>query len=172
MVGDPLQFDAVDIDASRFWAEHNLRIPVDVWAVCETLGIDIERRRLPASVEGMYIITPGHAPIIAINETRSLAVRRLTVLHEVDHDRRGDGEGKSGTICQLRTPRNQSPIELECDRWAYCVLMPHWLCYQFFGELSHDKDWMLRIMADRFGVEIAAVKHRLIDLNLLEEAKV
>jgi Zn-dependent peptidase ImmA (M78 family) len=166
-----LRFDEIEIDANQFWTEHQLHIPVDVWAVCETLGIDIERRRLPASVEGMYIITPGHAPIIAINETRSLTVRRLTVLHEIRHDRRGDGEGKSGTICQLRTPRNQSPVELECDRWAYCVLMPHWLVYQYYGELSHNKEWMIRIMAERFEVEESAVKHRLESLNLLDEVK-
>jgi len=49
--------------------------------------------------------------------------------------------------------------------------MPHWLVYQYYGELSHNKEWMIRIMAERFGVEESAVKHRLESLNLLEEVR-
>ncbi len=75
---------AAERKARELLAEVGARVPVDVNAVAEYLGLSVVEEDLEGSVSGMLVLKDGRG-VIGVNENHHPNRRRFTVAHEIAH---------------------------------------------------------------------------------------
>lgn len=165
-----LHFDEeAELYAYKAWETLSLEPPVDLYLVATRLGIEVHEQEFVEEIDGLYLRLPGAPPVIAINNLylKPPARRRFTIAHEIGHHLLGRKIEPGSKLFYFDTSRTgRSTIEKACDRFAALLLMPEEIVRQYHQELSHNDEQRVRIMAERFGVSIWALRRRLNELEL------
>lgn len=161
--------DEAEMFAHKAWDALALCPPADVDLVAQKLGIDIVRQDFVPEIDGLYLRIPGCPPVIAINTSyvKPLGRQRFTVAHEIGHHLLTRGKITSDRVIFLDgAETSKSTMERACDRFAALLLMPEEIFRVYHKELAGNPEHRVAILADRFGVSVAAVRRRLRDLAL------
>ena len=94
--------------------------PLDVYALCDTLGVSV--RFVGYSMEGLYI--RGTPPRILISARRPLSRRNFTCGHELGHHEFGHGSTIDELADELRAGVTFMPEEFLAQTFAGFLLMP------------------------------------------------
>ncbi len=162
--------DEAERFAHRIWDALKLELPVDINKVAEKLGIDIYYEPFIEQIDGFYLLIPDAPPVIAVNNhyIKPLGRQRFTAAHEIAHHlfRSRVSPNQPKLFFVDGTDTRKTILERACDRFAALLLMPESLVRLHFNELSTNPDKRLSILANRFGVSMAAMRARLRELQL------
>lgn len=161
--------DEAELFAHKAWKTLKLVPPADLDRVAERLGIEVCEREFVGEIDGVYLRLPDAPPVIAINNsyTKPPARRRFTLAHEIGHHLLGHRTSPGSRLFFFDTSRTRrSLVERACDRFAALLLMPEDWVRRYYEDLSFNRENRLRIMAERFGVSIWALRRRLRELGL------
>jgi Zn-dependent peptidase ImmA (M78 family) len=161
--------DEAEMFAHKAWDALSLSPPADVDLVAQKLGIDIVRQDFVPEIDGLYLRIPGCPPVIAINSSyvKPPGRQRFTVAHEIGHHLLSRGRTTTDRVIFLDgADTTKSSMERACDRFAALLLMPEEIFRAYHKDLSANPEHRVAILADRFGVSIAAIRRRLRDLDL------
>ena len=161
--------DEAEMFAHKAWDALGLTPPADVDLVAHKLGIDIVRQEFVPEIDGLYLRIPGCPPVIAINSSyiKPPGRQRFTAAHEIGHHLLARGRTTTDRVIFLDgTDTAKCSTERACDRFAALLLMPEEIFRQYHKELASNPEHRIAILAERFGVSIAAVKSRLRELGL------
>ncbi len=166
MAGIYFETDAERL-AHQAWETLKLEPPVDLDYVAQRLGITVDRVEFLEEIDGFYTRHPeDNTPLVAINSSylKPLARQRFTLAHEMGHHLLG--HYRPGVFCVDGVGTRKNRLERACDRFAALLLMPEALVREWFEDLRANEEHRVAIMAERFGVSIAAMRVRLRELGL------
>jgi len=161
--------DEAELLAHKAWETLKLEPPADLARVAAKLGIEIHEREFVEEIDGLYLRMPDVPPIIAINNsyTKPPARKRFTLAHEIGHHLLGHRIAPGSRLFFFDTSdTRRTSMERACDRFAALLLMPEDWVRRYFQELSSNSENRVRIMAERFGVSVWALRRRLRELDL------
>lgn len=161
--------EEAELYAHKAWQTLGLVPPVDLYLVADRLGIEIHEQEFVEEIDGLYLRLPGAPPVVAINNSyvKPPVRRRFTLAHEIGHHLLGHRINPGSRLFFFDTSRTgRTLMERACDRFAALLLMPEELVRRYHQELSHNDEQRVRIMAERFGVSMWALRRRLNELEL------
>lgn len=133
----------------------------NVREMLEAKGIMVFEVEAPESFNGCAGHADGHpAMVLAHWLDRDLPRKRFTALHEVGH-------------LLLKLPEKLGPREQEaiCHRFAGAMLIPQRVFVaELGGHRQHVSIAELVSLKERYGISIAAIMHRALDLGLITPA--
>jgi Zn-dependent peptidase ImmA (M78 family) len=111
------------------------KLPIEPFAIAETLGLKVQRIALEPDVSGMLAKRPGEDPQVYVNAADSNVRQRFSCAHEIGHyikrttGPKGAGDTKDDEwgYIDRRGPsasRGTSPDEIYANRFAAALLMP------------------------------------------------
>lgn len=148
---------------SAYWIGEGF--PVDPVEIAHELGLDVWIAPLPDEVSGMLIKREGEPPAIYLNSADPDARQRFTCAHELGHYMIHVDDGtKELSFVDRRDPiatQGTNRDEVLANGFAANLLMPAATVQrrQRMGDSSAQ-------MAEFFGVSLAAMKNRLVNLHL------
>lgn len=153
------------------------KIPLDIWALCEKLEIDIIEidftnieDETTYQVSGIIESEPisedekdkkNRKTTIYLNINDIPERKNFTLAHEIGHYIMHIDNDDDGTIVSFRSSKN--PREREADRFAVELLMPKNLILKRYNEMFLPTAIQL---AKEFGVSKTAMKYRLDEMGL------
>lgn len=146
--------DQLEEYAEVLWRELQLSCPVDLLAVCEHLGIALDKSPMGSDLSGICL-HDGPKPMILVNSLEILGRQRFTVAHEIAEHLLIEMLGQPLDPGRSRVDRDQ-----RCDRFAAALLMPHWFMRKWWEELASNPTGRVAVLADRFEVTMSAVRNR------------
>ncbi len=161
--------DEAELFAHKAWRTLDLEPPVDLAIVAGRLRVAVEERAFVDEIDGLYLRLPGAPPMIAVNNsyTKPLARRRFTLAHEIGHHLLSRRVSPGRRLFFFDTAKTRRTVmERACDRFAALLLMPEKLVRRDYEELAYNSEQRVRIMAERFGVSMWALRRRLRELGL------
>lgn len=146
----------------NYWLDKKtgvLRLPVDPKAIAEAVGLHVlelpqERRDLSGEIDGDRIY---------FNPNESLVRQRFTIAHELGHFMLNHGH--SFRDPSLNFSWRNGSHEVEANKFASELLMPEVAVRHFVVDKGVTD---AQVLADRFGVSLAALRFRLINLGLID----
>lgn len=133
----------------------------NVREMLESKGIMMFEVDAPESFNGFAGHADGHPAIVLAKWLdRDLPRKRFTALHEVGH-------------LLLKLPDKLAPKEQEaiCNRFAGAMLVPQRVFVaEFGGHRQHVSLSELVSLKERYGMSVAAIMHRALDLELITPA--
>ncbi len=150
----------------------SLNGPMDIYALCDHLGITVQF--VPFSMEGLY--RRGHPPRILLSAMRPLVRRNYTCAHEVGHHVFGHGSTIDELTAELATPGTFQPAEFLVQTFAGFLLMPTLAIRKAFAQrgwsATSATPAQLATVAGSFGVGYSTlVDHLTYSLDLLPRAR-
>ena len=148
---------------------------VDIHALCERLGIDIEETDLQTdSIRGAAIAGDGFSPRIVVNRTHHFngndAGRRFTIAHELCHvlfDRT-----RARRVAHVSSGPWAAPgIEQRANAFAAYLLMPRALVLRTLPDANRIVAPDLRRLANRLRANETALLYHLYNLGLIDEVR-
>ncbi|MGA2031213.1 MAG: ImmA/IrrE family metallo-endopeptidase [Thermoguttaceae bacterium] len=107
----------------RKHAKCDLRSPLNVFDVCERLGISVFFQDVP-SMEGIYMPDARPRPAIIVSSLRPLGRRAMTCGHELGHHVFKHGKQWDELIEERSHSRRFEPDEFQADLFSACLQMP------------------------------------------------
>jgi Zn-dependent peptidase ImmA (M78 family) len=162
--------DDAEALAFKAWDALKLTPPADLDLVAEKLGIDLHRQEFVPEIDGLYLRIPNCPPVIAVNcsYVKPPGRQRFTIAHEIGHHLLARGHTLGGRLLFLDSvATSKTVMERACDRFAALLLLPEDLVRAHYAELAGNPDHRVGILAERFGVSIAAMRRRLRELGLV-----
>jgi Zn-dependent peptidase ImmA (M78 family) len=137
------------------------RIPLDIFAVAELLGITVYTEIMDDEVSG-YLEFRGSRWVAGINKLHHKLRQRFTMAHEIAHFVLHKGTaGKFVDETFARRSSSKDKIEREADRFAAELLMPTNSLKQTVDSGTNDLDELAKV----YEVSALAMKYRLMSLN-------
>lgn len=146
--------------------------PVDVDALARKLGADVVYGELEGNVSGFLIKDKGRFTI-AVNSEHHPNRRRFTLAHECAHlvlHATGGDRIWVDKPAYFRDDRSGSGVyreEIQANQFAAALLMPKSLVLAALSDDHEISDLDILELANRFEVSEAAMRHRLVNLDLI-----
>ncbi|MBI4064304.1 MAG: ImmA/IrrE family metallo-endopeptidase [Elusimicrobia bacterium] len=175
------------------WPKIDKGPAIDIDRVVERLGFDLDIRDLPESVLGTTIFTNTGKAIICVspalyegleNSPGRRARLRSTLAHELAHallHAEVFKEAQKGAMCRSEASGGEEKA-YKGEWWEYqanlgmsAILMPEKLFTAYALKVKVDGQWvdpLVRTLADRFEVGLAATAYRLMGMNILSPDEV
>ncbi|MET8089478.1 ImmA/IrrE family metallo-endopeptidase [Micromonospora sp. NPDC005220] len=173
MIDHPIEQRAVSL-----LARHNALIaPVPIEAIAAGEGASIARNHFSGTESG-FALRQGEMKIIGVNTATSPRRQRFTIAHELGHLELHSSRSlvvdhsvyiaKRDEVSSMGSDKE----EIEANRFAAAILMPHELIVQELRILLETDDFQSRDeliarMARVFDVSNEAMGYRLINLNVI-----
>jgi Zn-dependent peptidase ImmA (M78 family) len=151
--------DAVD----RIIKAFNLNTaPIDVEAITEELGIEIQHKELPNNHPGYAECSNGQ-PLIVINKKHSKDRGRFTLAHELGHHLLHESDLlKEGSLDRIGYNHYHDDYrEFEANDFSARLLMPEHIVRAYYDEYTVDGYVDVSALAYIFKVSIDAMRFRL-----------
>jgi Zn-dependent peptidase ImmA (M78 family) len=155
------------------------RVPIDVKAVAQSLGLEVAEADLGPDVSGL-LVSNGATAQVYVQKKDPEVRKRFTIAHEIGHHflkhQFESGEHvhvDKGNYISQRGPRASEGIdfkEIEANQFAASLLMPTKSLRQKIANLSGATpllDHHVTLLAKEFGVSEQAMTIRLTGLELL-----
>lgn len=153
--------------------------PIDVHMVARSLGLQIAEAPNDDELSGFLLRQRNGGAIIGVNARHSLNRKRFTIAHEIghfllhEHANQVHVDSNKSFRVALRSPRSstgEDVEEVEANTFAAELLMPasfleHDL--QSSEGLSKDGEEFVGALAKKYGVSVAAMSFRLVNLGVL-----
>lgn len=138
-----------------------LRVPVNVVAIAEFLGLEIVEEPMADDLSGYLEVRSG-SWVVGVNSLHHPNRKRFTIAHEIAHFVLHSGQKKSFHD-QTFARRNDdpNPMEREADRFAAELLMPE----ADVRQMISSGNTTLSGLAAEFGVSALAMKYRVQNLG-------
>ena len=149
--------------------------PIPVGVVASELGAEIRYSPFDGELAGMLVRRDEGKPVIGVNSAHHINRQRFTIAHEcahlclhkgkdvyIDRSFRVNVNRRDG-----RSAQAVDPDEIEANRFAAELLMPHMMILDDLIELDIEDDIELRELADKYQVSLQALTHRI--NNLLKD---
>lgn len=161
-------------EARKLLAETEARVPVDLNAVADFLGLSILEEDLEDSVSGMLVVNDGHG-MIGVNGHHHVNRRRFTTAHEIGHfllHRAGANVFVDAKPVFFRDDISSSGTErqeVEANAFAAELLMPTKHLREQVEDEATDlyDDTAVQKLARSFGVSAQALTIKLVRLGLI-----
>ncbi|MDX2004547.1 MAG: ImmA/IrrE family metallo-endopeptidase [Meiothermus sp.] len=147
-------------------------IPVDVYALAQTLGVSVVEESLDDPVSGFLIVKKDKG-IVAVNKNHHTNRRRFSVAHELGHFVLHRQEEKLFvTNVYYRngaSDKGVDPKEIQANAFAAALLMPEDTLRQLVGDTAIDlsDEERVKSLAAKFEVSLQAMLVRLSSLGLI-----
>jgi transcriptional regulator with XRE-family HTH domain len=139
--------------------------PVEMWEVCDAIGVPIYKRKLPSSLSAAVMAIGEGTFAIGVNKDHVERRRRFSVAHELGHAvlRHEASYYLEYAVEDAWEPPNYSYyVEREANTFAAALLMDErWLREDFAAGTRE-----IGALADRFGVSSEAMGFRLANIGL------
>lgn len=157
------------ISSSRLLLEHwDGRLPVRPEAIAEAIGVEVRPEfGIEDGVSGLAFVENGR-PVIAYNILEPYVRQRFSLAHELGHvalDHLSGGVTRFRDTRENFTASNRDPQEIAANQFAAAILMPSEMvefAVRTQGISSVEE------LANMFAVSTAAMKFRLLNLNLID----
>ncbi|MBB5737247.1 Zn-dependent peptidase ImmA (M78 family) [Xanthomonas arboricola] len=143
-------------------------LPIDPAVLANSIGVitedvvfEFDRDPEMHGVSGQYIGSP--VPTIRYSATEHGPRRRFTIAHELGHHVMKHGDRFRDTQKAFFS-NNWDPVEVSANKFAAELLMPFVIVERF---VLQEGITDISRLAEKFGVSEAAMRYRLINLNLL-----
>ena len=151
--------------ARLLWRNLALEVPVDLGAISQAVGLDVEFADYPPSLAGCYIRMPSGAAFAVLNRVLPTGRVRFTCAHEIGHHLLTDG--KTAVTLAGSAGHTADPEERTCDLFAANLLMPGRLvCSRWAVTAGKPLRNRLADLSEIFGVSRWTVLRRLEELEL------
>lgn len=149
------------------------KVPVDVEAVADYLGLEIVPRRFPAEdrTSGALLRRDGSA-IIVVNAAHAPVRKRFTIAHEIGHFVLHDDEVHVDQFRNEKSSDGTHAKEIEANAFAAELLMPEEIVTKLVGRFSMmaldpETEEHVKKVARQLEVSAEALTIRLATLGLL-----
>lgn len=138
------------------------RIPVQVGALADALGLKVVVATLPMNISGLIQPEAGSGFVIKVNRFESKERQRFTIAHEIAHYLIHRDKIDAGVVDSvLYRSKLSSRTEAEANRLAADIVMPRRAiadAVQGKGEIQSDR--VVQDLANAFGVSKQAMAIR------------
>jgi Zn-dependent peptidase ImmA (M78 family) len=146
---------------ARLKAAKLMRLPLNVSAVAEYLGLEVIEEPMDDDMSGFLEIRSGRW-VVGVNAFHHLNRKRFTIAHEIAHFLlHSDGKTEFHDRTFARRTNDPSPMEREADQFAADLLMPADEVRQHIASGVTS----LSALASQFGVSALAMKYRVQNLG-------
>jgi len=108
---------------TRKQAQCGLQTPVNVFDLCERLGVSVFFQNIP-SMEGIYMPDAQPQPAIVVSSLRPAGRKAMTCGHELGHHKFKHGRQWDELIEERNESRKFDPDEFLVDVFSACLQMP------------------------------------------------
>jgi Zn-dependent peptidase ImmA (M78 family) len=156
----------------RKQAKCDLHSPLNVFDVCESLGVSVFFQAVP-SMEGIYVPDARPRPAIVVSSLRPLGRKAMTCGHELGHHIFKHGRQWDELVEERSQSRRSDPNEFQADLFSACLQMPKTaVCHAMTNRKLNPARCPAEdifALSTFFGVSYAAfVTHLERTLNLIE----
>ena len=144
--------------------------PVPVAEIAKHLGAKIRYSPFDGELAGMLVRSDDNEAVIGVNSAHHINRQRFTIAHELGHFCLHKGKDvhidRSFRVNRRdkRSAQAIDPIEIEANRFAAELLMPHDMILKDIIEFDIEDDEELKELADKYQVSVQALTLRINNL--------
>ena len=137
-------------------------VPVAVELIAEHLGAQVAYSRYKGELAGILVRSDNGPAVIGVNSMNHIHRQRFTIAHECGHLCLHKGKDVFiDRAFRVSTSQRADPEEIEANRFAVELLMPHDRFLEDIADLDIEDDGVPKELAGQYAVSVQTITYRI-----------